>query len=155
MVPHIQDITMPPTPLQINAYPQQAMQLPANFPKLHNLTDKGGSLLQIRWTHSVTFNLSPLQTGRCGASTDRRYVIGNKWDMDGISMLRAHLAEVLGHHWLCNTPKASAPFPRSQLHQQSMVGKAVSHYEGQSHDFVSRLGLKNGENFKLGHSENL
>ncbi|KAH7702513.1 hypothetical protein AAVH_30327, partial [Aphelenchoides avenae] len=108
-VPHVQVIITPPPPIQSDAYNYQAQQLLANFPELYNMTDNGGSLLQM---------------GRFGAYADRRYVAGNKWDKDGITMLKAYLIQVLGHHWLRNTPKANATFPLRQLHQQLSIGNA-------------------------------
>ncbi|KAH7668198.1 hypothetical protein AAVH_42962, partial [Aphelenchoides avenae] len=64
--------------------------------------------------------------GRYGTHADRRYVSGDKWDKDGILALKEHLVQVLGHHWLRNTPKASAAFPLRQPHQLQLdsSGKA-------------------------------
>ncbi|KAH7693585.1 hypothetical protein AAVH_39377 [Aphelenchoides avenae] len=110
-VPYIQVLIAPPPPIQTDAYVYQAKKLQAKFPQLYGMTDTGGSLLQI---------------GRYGAHVDRRYVSGDNWDKDGILALKSHLVQVLGHHWLRNTPKASATFPLRQLHQMQLdsSGKA-------------------------------
>ncbi|KAH7720445.1 hypothetical protein AAVH_12085 [Aphelenchoides avenae] len=78
-----------------------------------------------------------VQIGRYGAHVDRRYVTGDKWDKDGILALKSHLVQVLGHHRLRNTPKASATFPLRQLHQMQ----------------VDSSGKANGVNLRLGNPE--
>ncbi|KAH7711750.1 hypothetical protein AAVH_20933, partial [Aphelenchoides avenae] len=117
-VPYIQVIITPPPPILSDAYDYQAKQLLAKFPELYNMTDNGGSLLQI---------------GRYGARTDHRYVLGNEWDKDGIMMLKAHLVQVLGHHWLRNPPKANATFPLRQLHQMQLASTSNAHRSDRFH----------------------
>ncbi|KAH7717723.1 hypothetical protein AAVH_14797 [Aphelenchoides avenae] len=97
---HVQVVIMPPPPIQNDAYNYQAKQLLEKFPELYGMTDSGGSILQI---------------GRYGAHADRRLVLGDKWNKDGILALKSYLVQVFGHHWLRNVPKATATFPLRQL----------------------------------------
>ncbi|KAH7710525.1 hypothetical protein AAVH_22194 [Aphelenchoides avenae] len=104
--PHLQVVVLPPPPFPTDAYVYQAKQLRLNFPDTYEMTDSGGSLLQI---------------GRYGAHADRHLASGNKWDKDGILALKAYLVQVLGHHWLRKQPKANATFPLRQLHQLGLA----------------------------------
>ncbi|KAH7706916.1 hypothetical protein AAVH_25853 [Aphelenchoides avenae] len=99
---HVQIVVMPPPPIQNDAYVYQAKQLFEKFPELHNMTDSGGSLLQI---------------GRYGHHADRRCVLGEKWTKDGILALKEYLVQVSGHNWLRHVPKANAAFPLRQMDQ--------------------------------------
>ncbi|KAH7706411.1 hypothetical protein AAVH_26358 [Aphelenchoides avenae] len=101
-VNHVQIVVMPPPPIQNEAYVYQAKQLMEKFPELYKMTDSGGSLLQI---------------GRYGGHADRRYVLGEKWNKDGILALKEYLVQVSGHTWLRNVPKANAAFPLRQMDQ--------------------------------------
>ncbi|KAH7718824.1 hypothetical protein AAVH_13710 [Aphelenchoides avenae] len=125
-VPHAQVIIAPPPPIQNDAYVHQAKQLMETFPERCGMTDTGGSLLQACPAIATMKVHSRFQIGRYGTHADRRYVSGDKWDKDGILALKAHLVQVVGHHWLRNTPKASAAFPLRQLHQLQLdsSGKA-------------------------------
>jgi hypothetical protein len=154
-VPHVQVIIAPPPPIQNDAYVRQAKQLMETFPELYGMTDTGGSLLQVCPAIATMKVHSRFQIGRYGTHADRRYVSGDKWDKDGILALKAHLVQVLGHHWLRNTPKASAAFPLRQLHQLQLdsSGKAVSQSAGRFSESVHRFVLQNGMNFKLGNPE--
>ena len=141
-VPHLQVLILPPPPFPSDAYVYQAKQLRLNFPDTYEMTDSGGSLLQVSQTMLKTGITNPFQIGRYGAHADRHLASGNKWDKDGILALKAYLVQVLGHHWLRKKSKANATFPLRQLHQMGVT--AVSHNTEQAHDLLFRSGLENG-----------
>lgn len=136
-VTNVQVVVMPPPPLQNEAYVHQAEQLQEKFPELYSMTSSGGSLLQVRPAMLMANNLPTIQIGRYGAREDRRYVNGGKWNKDGILVLKEHLIQVSGHHWLRNVPRATATFPLRQLDQLQLgsAGNAVSPSMGQLNDF--------------------
>ncbi|KAH7706568.1 hypothetical protein AAVH_26197 [Aphelenchoides avenae] len=116
-VSHMQVVITPPPPIQNAAYLHQATKLMEEFPGLYAMTDIGGSMLQI---------------GRYGNRPDRCYVLGDKWNKDGILALKAHLIQVCGQHWLRNMPKANAPFPLRQLDQLQLSTAGVAPQSQQS-----------------------